>query len=89
MNKSNKLSPEICVWAARLVQEHRGEYPSLWGTVETIAQNISCVPQTLLEWVKRAEVYAGARRPRTPCYVGDSSYCHLALQLVLRKTLIL
>jgi transposase len=44
-----------------MVQEHRGEYPSLWAAVESIAPKIGCVPQTLLEWVKRAEVDAGAR----------------------------
>lgn len=43
----------------RLVLEHRGEYPSLWAAVEPIAAKIGCVPQTLLEWVKRHEVDAG------------------------------
>ena len=45
----------------RLVQEHRGEYPSLWATIESIAPKIRCVPQALLDWVKQAEVDAGAR----------------------------
>jgi transposase len=61
MNKSNKFSPEVRERAVRLVQEHRGEYPSLWAAVESIAPKIGCVPQTLLEWVKRAEVDAGER----------------------------
>jgi transposase-like protein len=61
MNKSNKFSPEVRERAVRQVQEHRGEYPSLWATVESIAPKIGCVPQTLLEWVKRAEVDAGER----------------------------
>jgi transposase-like protein len=61
MNKSNKFSPEVRERAVRLVQEHRGEYPSLWAAVESIAPKIGCVPQTLLEWVKRAEITAGAR----------------------------
>jgi len=61
MNKSNKFSPEVRERAVRLVQEHRGEYPSLWAAVESIAPKIGCVPQTLLEWVKRAEVDAGMR----------------------------
>ena len=61
MNKSNKFSPEVRERAVRLVQEHRGEYPSLWAAVESIAPKIGCVPQTLLEWVKRAEVDAGTR----------------------------
>ena len=61
MNKSNKFSPEVRERAVRLVQEHRGEYPSLWAAVESIALKIGCAPQTLLEWVKRAEVDAGTR----------------------------
>jgi len=43
------------------VQEHRGEYPSLWAAVESIAPKIGGVPQTLLEWVKREEVNSGQR----------------------------
>lgn len=61
MNKSNKYSPEVRERAVRLVQEHRGEYPSLWAAVESIAPKIGCVPQTLLDWVKRTEVDSGAR----------------------------
>ncbi len=34
-------------------------YPSLWAAVESIAPKIGCVPQTLLEWVKREEVDSG------------------------------
>ena len=45
-----------------MVQEHRGEYPSLWAAVESIAPKIGCVPQTLLEWVKQTEVDSGTRK---------------------------
>jgi len=34
MNKSNKFSPEVRERAVCMVFEHRGEYPSLWATVE-------------------------------------------------------
>ena len=61
MNKSNKFSPEVRERAVRLVQEHRGEYPSLWLAVESIAPKIGCVPQTLLTWVKRVEIDTGVR----------------------------
>ena len=61
MNKTNKFSHEVRERAVRLVQEHRGEYPSLWAAVESIAPKIGCVPQTLLEWVKRDEVDSGQR----------------------------
>ena len=61
MNKSNKFSPEVRERAVRLVQEHRGDYPSLWAAVESIAPKIGCVPQTLLGWVQRQEVDTGVR----------------------------
>lgn len=61
MNKSPKFSPEVRERAVRMVQEHRGEYPSLWAAIESIAPKIGCVPQTLHEWVKREEVDAGQR----------------------------
>ena len=61
MTKSNKFSPEVRERAVRMVQEHRGEYPSLWAAIESIAPKIGCVPQTLNEWVKRQEVDSGAR----------------------------
>jgi transposase len=59
--KSNKFSPEVNERAVRMVLEHRGEYPSLWAAVESIALKIGCVPQTLLGWVQRHEVDTGAR----------------------------
>jgi transposase-like protein len=61
VNKSSKFSPEVRERAVRLVQEHRDEYSSLWAAVESIAPKIGCVPQTLLEWVKRTEIDAGMR----------------------------
>ena len=61
MKKTNKFSPEVRERAVRMVQEQRGEYPSLWAAIESIATKIGCVPQTLNEWVKRAEVDAGTR----------------------------
>jgi len=61
MNKSPKFSPEVRERAVRMVQEHRGEYPSLWAAIESIAPKIGCVPQTLHDWVKRDEVDSGQR----------------------------
>ena len=60
MKKSNKFSPEVRERAVRLVQEHRGEYPSLWATLESIAPKMGCVPSTLLDWVKQSEIDSGA-----------------------------
>ena len=61
MNKSNKFSPEVRERAVHIVQEHRGQYTSLWAAVESIAPKIGCVPQTLLTWVQRHEVDTGVR----------------------------
>jgi len=58
MKQANKFSPEVRERAVRMVQEHRGEYPSLWAA---IAPKIGCVPQTLNEWVKRHQINTGAR----------------------------
>ena len=65
MKKSNKFSPEVRERAVRMVQEHRGEYPSLWAAIESIAPKIGCVPQTLNEGVKRDKVDTGARAGTT------------------------
>ena len=61
MKKQNKFSPEVRERAVHMVLEQRGEYPSLWATIESIAPKIGCVPQTLNEWVRKHEVDTGAR----------------------------
>ena len=65
MRKSTKFSPEVRERAVRMVQEHRGEYPSLWAAIESIAPKIGCVPQTLNDWVKRDEIDNGQREGLT------------------------
>ena len=44
MTKSNKCPPEVRERAVCIEQKHRGEYPSLWATIESIALQIGCVP---------------------------------------------
>ena len=56
-----KYSPEVRERAVRMVQEHRGDYPSLWAAIESIAPKIGCVPQTLNEWVRKHEIDSGMR----------------------------
>ena len=58
---TKKFSPEVRERAVRMVREHRGEYPSLWAAIESIAPKIGCVPQTLNEWVKRDQIDTGVR----------------------------
>ena len=61
MTKTSKFSPEVRERAVRMVREHRGEYPSLWAAIESIAPKIGCVPQMLNEWIKRDEIDSGSR----------------------------
>ena len=61
MSKQSKFSPEVRERAVRLVREQRGEHPSLWAAVESIAPKIGCTSQTLLDWVKREEIDNGER----------------------------
>src|SRR5690554_3154394 len=61
MANQTKFSPEVRERAVRLVQEHRGEYPSLWAAIGSIAPKIGCTPTTLLDWVKRTEIDSGVR----------------------------
>ncbi len=65
MNKTNKFSPKVRERAVRLVQEYPSEYPSLWAAVESIAPKVGCVPQTLLDWVRREETDSDQREGLT------------------------
>ena len=58
---TNKFSREVRERAVRMVQDHLVDYPSRWAAVVSIAEKIGCVPQTLHEWVKKAEVDSGKR----------------------------
>lgn len=40
--RANEFSPEMSECAVRMVQESRGQYPSLWLMVESIAPRIGC-----------------------------------------------
>jgi transposase-like protein len=61
MKRATKYSPEVRERAVRMIHEHRGDYLSLWATVESIAPKIGCTPSTLLDWFKRSEVDSGKR----------------------------
>ena len=52
---------EIRERAVRLVLEHKGEYPSQWAEISSIATKCGMTPETLRKWVRRAEVDGGAR----------------------------
>lgn len=44
-----------------MVLDHASEHPSRWAAVISIATKIGCTPQTLHDWVKKAEVDSGQR----------------------------
>jgi transposase len=58
---TNKFSPEVRERAVRLVLDNEHEYASRCAAIESIAGKIGCVPQTLLEWIKKAEINTGKR----------------------------
>ena len=58
---TNKFSPEVRDRAVRMVLDHAGEHLSRWAAVTSIAAKIGCTPQTLHDWVKKAEVDSGQR----------------------------
>ena len=67
---TSKFSPEVRSRAVRLVLDHEHEHPSRWAAIMSIAAKIGCTPQTLLEWMKKAEVDAG-RRAGVPTDVAE------------------
>jgi transposase len=67
---TNKFSPEVRTRAVRMVLDHGGEHPSRWAAVTSIAAKIGCTPQTLHDWVKKAEVDSG-RRAGVPTDMAD------------------
>ena len=58
---TNKFSPEVRERAVRLVFDNEGQHASRWQGVMSISAKIGCTPQTLNDWVKKAEVDSGKR----------------------------
>src|SRR5580693_1898846 len=58
---TNRFSPEVRARAVRMVLDHASEHPSRWAAVTSIAAKIGCTPQTLHEWVTKAEIDSGQR----------------------------
>ena len=52
----NKYSLEVRARAVRMVLGTAGQHESRWSAILSISSKIGCAPQTLNEWVKRAEV---------------------------------
>lgn len=50
-----KYSPEVRDRAVRLVHEIRADHKSDWSAITSVATKIGCAPQTLHNWIRRAE----------------------------------
>ncbi|WP_373288794.1 IS3 family transposase [Croceicoccus mobilis] len=48
----NKFSPEFRDRAVRMVDEHRGDYPSEWAALSSIAGKVGCTTETLRRWCR-------------------------------------
>ena len=51
-NSRNKFSPEFRDRAVRMVEEHRGDYPSEWAALTSIAGKVGCTTETLRRWCR-------------------------------------
>ena len=48
----NKFSPEFRDRAVRMVEEHRGDHPSEWAAMSSIAAKVGCTTETLRRWCR-------------------------------------
>jgi transposase-like protein len=58
---TNKYSPEVRERAVLMVFDNQGQHESRWSAILSISAKIGCAPQTLNEWVKKAEADSGRR----------------------------
>ena len=56
MSKRGRYPQEVRERAVRMVQEHRGEYPSEWAAVTSIAGKLGVGTEALRLWLRRTDV---------------------------------
>lgn len=56
-----KYSKEVRERAVRMVREHQPDHPSEWATIQSVAAKLGCTPQTLHNWLRKAQVESGQR----------------------------
>ncbi len=61
MGRQSKYPVELRERAVRLVFEQRGQYPSEWAAIQSIAEKVGCLGETLRQWVRQAERDEGKR----------------------------
>jgi len=66
MARPSKYSRELRERAVRLVLESKGQYPSEFEAIRSIATKLGIgSPETLRKWVRRAEIDGGQRPGKT------------------------
>ncbi len=61
MSRQTRYSPEVRERAVRMVFDHVGDYDSEWAAIKSIASKFGMTPETLRQWVRRAETDSGMR----------------------------
>ncbi len=61
MTRATRYPQELRERAVPMVMEHRGEHPSEWAALCSIASKFGMTAETLRIWVRRAEVDGGTR----------------------------
>jgi len=56
-----KYSKEVRERAVRMVREHQPDHSSEWATIQSVAAKLGCTPQTLHNWMRKAQVDANER----------------------------
>ena len=57
----NRFCLEVRERAVRLVLDNEGRHGSRWQAVLSMSSKVGCAPQTLNDWVNKAEVDSGKR----------------------------
>jgi transposase len=61
MRQRRKFAPEVKERVVRLVRDHRGEYPTKWAAICSVAEKFGCAAETLRLWMRQAQVDDGER----------------------------